>query len=94
MDRFNAMSIDNFLKEYDHVLFDDHRIKLMDMKRFLSKYEGFQQITSKYGEHFTCCLWSNDEANVGPDTCNCYLVIRCKVEFQKLVKLYERLTGC
>ena len=85
------MSVGKFLKEYDHVLLDDHRIKLLNMQNYLIKYEGFQQITSIFGKHYTCCLWSNDETTEGLNTCVCYFIESCKVEFQKLVKLYERL---
>ena len=83
------MSVGIFLKEFDHVLLDDHRIKLLNMQNYLIKYEDFQQITSIFGKHYTFCL--NDETTEGLNTCVCYFIESYKVEFQKLVKLYERL---
>ena len=86
-------TIEHFLKEYDHILIDEHRNKLLYMQTFFDKYKGFQEVSSKYGEHYTCCIWSNNEASEGPDTCTCYLVLRYTIEFKKLVKLYERIVN-
>lgn len=85
------MDIDKFLDDFDYILLDEHRQQIMTYRNFLSNYKGFFKVTSVYGEHYSCCMWANDNTTHGVDTCACHYAYQYTHEFEKLKFFYHKM---
>lgn len=84
--------IDIFLKDFDNLLLDEHRLQIMKYRDFLNEYRSFPIKSSIYGEHYSCCVWSDSEAKCGPDTCACFHVHKYLKDFKRLEIFYKKIT--
>lgn len=85
------MDIKQFLEEYKYTLLDEHREKIIYQYKFLKPYIDMKKVTSVHGNHYISCLWANDNATSGPDTCECSVVNRYQISLDKLVSWYKKL---
>lgn len=87
------MDINQFLQEFEGVLLDEHKARIMEIHNFLSGYIGEAKKTSIFGEHYISCLWANDTTTYGPDTCVCFYVESNIKEFKRLERFYKRIVN-
>lgn len=50
------------------------------------KHKCTSTTMSQFGEHFKSCVWSDSNAEEGPDTCVCCHIIHGVYRFQKLLE--------
>ena len=82
--------IDNFLKTFVNVLTEfDKNILYIQMK--IDYRNNLELKTTRFGNHFEDCPWSNDNCNCGPDTCNCSKLHRLEDEANKIMEIYNNV---
>lgn len=85
----------NFLKTFTNIVSEEDKNKLINIKSHLEFVDSLKYKESKFGNHYDCCVWSNDNAQCGPDTCNCrfYDIDKIKGEAAaaKIIKNYKNI---
>lgn len=88
------IKIQKFLQNFDGLIFVEHQKTLEEYLALINKTGNYNEepISSKYGLHFKNCSWSDDKANVGPDTCNCRKHIQLINKIEDFIKRYYLLS--
>jgi len=87
----HSVKINNFLNVYDGILFNAHYVRLQFMQSKLFKCERGNIKTSIHGNHTDTCVWSNDAAIEGVDTCVCHRISDYKKEALNIMNKYYNL---
>ncbi|QKS69570.1 hypothetical protein [Drosophila-associated adintovirus 2] len=82
--------IELFVIQLKGLIFEDHLERIKYIKSILTELENQQMVTSKFGKHYITCVWSNDNAEDGPDTCRCCFITSYKIEALRLILTYFR----
>lgn len=87
--------LESFLKEYKPFL-DSHNLKKLEnlvARLYILNENG--TITSRFGEHYKNCIWADNKATSGPDTCVCISVTYKYRDALKAIQhfknIYEKL---
>lgn len=89
MDKF-IDELDAFLEEYSDSLWPEHKKKLMKAKEFIYAFKKAKRIESRFGNHYDICIWADNEAVEGPDTCICYHIEDYKQDCTVIIKWYQQ----
>lgn len=85
--------IKSFLKTFSHILYDEHKEKLLRTQTHLEYINNLNVFENKNGQHFEDCVWSNENVICGPDTCNCFNYKRIQLEGEEeakqIIKYYQ-----
>ena len=87
--KYQPVNVKSFLTKYEKYMSHEDILFFKQFDNFQADFKNSVQSESRYGNHFSVCLWSDDSEDItGPDTCLChYLSIRReKVLF--LIQLY------
>lgn len=91
MERLDIIKVklNSLLSEYSERIHCTETWK--QFKNFKEKYgnKSLVIIDSIYGSHEASCIWSNNSARCGPDTCICFHIDKEIVNIEKLIKRYE-----
>ena len=83
-----------FINQYKGMIIEQHFEELQKLYKIVRKGEIYDEIiTNKYGSHFTSCPWSDEDQNVGPDTCACFYYINAREKLTNMMKLYQRISN-
>lgn len=80
--------IELFFIQLGDFIFEDHLERLKHINTILSELENQKMVTSKFGEHYISCVWSNNDTEDGPDTCRCCFITSYKIEALRLMLQY------
>lgn len=64
-------NIASFLNKYSEFLDYETTIKLEKVLKELKAAKKSGTRISKFGNHYTTCMWSDNATTSGPDTCEC-----------------------
>lgn len=84
------VKVDEFLEEYEVVVRDGDRDTIKEFQRIYEPAIFSGRRKSKNGWHYMNCEWSDDDANVGPDTCICHYAERRIAEVDNIIGWYIR----
>jgi len=68
----HSVKINNFLNVFDGILFNAHYVRVQFIQSKLFECDGGNIKTYIHGNHIDTCVWSNDAATEGVDTCVCH----------------------
>jgi len=80
MDIMHSLKVNNFLNKFYGILFNAHYIRLQFIQSELFECDGNNMKTSIRGNFIDTCVWSNDAATKGVDTCVCHRISDYKKE--------------
>jgi len=71
----HSVKINNFLNAFDGNMFNAHYVWLQFIQSKLNEGGGGNMKISINGNHMNTCVWSNDAATEGVDTCECHRIL-------------------
>ena len=88
------IKIQKFRQDFDGLIFVEYQKTLEEYLALINKTGNYNEepISTKYGLHFKNCSWSNDKANVGPDTCICRKHKQLKSKIEDFIRRYYLLS--
>lgn len=81
------MNIKQFLKEYKHILLDEHREKIMNYNKYIKLYTRMLRDMSNYEEHNAGCERGYDTIDISPNS----LLEEYTALLDELVSWYKKL---
>jgi len=87
----HSVKINNFLNVFNGILFNAHYVRLQFIQSKLFECERGNMKTSFHGNHMDTCVWSNDAATEGVDTCVCHRISDYKKEALNIMNIYYSL---
>ena len=90
MAKFESLDVKSFLAKYKKDMSQEDVIFFKQFDKFQADFENTIYCESRYGTHWSNCVWSHEEENItGPDTCMCHY-LSCKREKALfLIRLYS-----
>lgn len=93
-EKFELIDTYKLCYRYKRFIHPEHEKLLKTFGKFQYQFLGAKMVHSMRGDHWSNCVWSEDSANEGPDTCICYTYATRKSEVLKMVELYEAQHIC
>jgi len=72
-------------------MFNAHYIRLQFIQSELFEFDGVNMKTSIHGNHMDICVWSNDAATQGVDTCVYHWISDYKKKALNIMNIYYSL---
>lgn len=76
----------HFLKSFYNVISEEHKLQLLTIQSQLESVNNLKTKINKHGKHFEDCVWSNEDATCGPDTCHCSYLQNKKEQVEEEAK--------
>lgn len=86
-------TIQNFLRKYQSILIDEHKLEIQSYYEILQKYKNSKLIRVGYNDfHYDICPYATETSSEDyPDTCGCIMADNIVKKAVKLINLYIRI---
>lgn len=88
---FLNLNEEDVLLEEHKKLINNYILNCNMLQKDCSGTMVMETATTKFGTHYTSCVWSHEDVEEGPDTCLCSQLSMMHDRIAKLRKLYARI---
>lgn len=83
--------IEKFIRDFGDIILQRDREALYSGLVSVREKDSMIFRKSKHGLHQMQCVWANDNADCGPDTCGCFFLERRIIEADRIIQKYKNL---